>query len=108
MPATLLTNGTGTFGSILKEFYLGPIQEQLNNEAHVLELFEKVTVDWNGKYAVLPIRTGRNTGVGFRTESGGAAVATNANLPTIPKDAFLGRAHNNLSHLEPYEWMDEP
>lgn len=42
-----------TFDAILKEFYIGPINDQLNNEIMVLQMFEKATVDWNGKVAVL-------------------------------------------------------
>ena len=60
MPATLTT-----LADILKEFYLGPIQEQLNNEVLCLELFEKVTTDWAGKQVVIPVHLDRNTGVGF-------------------------------------------
>ena len=37
-----------TFESILKEFYLGPVIEEINNEVHVIEMFEKATVDWQG------------------------------------------------------------
>lgn len=32
---------------------------------------------------------------------------TALNKPVRPKDAFLGSAHNNLSHLVPYDWMQE-
>lgn len=59
-----------TFDSILKEFYLGPIQEQLNNEIMVLQMFQKATVDWNGKIAVMPVHLGRNSGVNWADESG--------------------------------------
>jgi len=31
---------------------------------------------------------------------------TRASLPARPKDQFLGSAHNHLSHLEPYDWME--
>lgn len=30
---------------------------------------------------------------------------TNAGLPERPKDQFLGSAHNNLAHLDHYDWM---
>ena len=58
-----------TFDNILKEFYLGPVQEQLNQEVLVIELFEKAVVDWNGKHAIIPVHTARNSGVGFRSDS---------------------------------------
>jgi hypothetical protein len=57
-----------TFDAILKEFYLGPIQEQLNNEIMVLQMFQKATVDWNGKVAVMPVHLGRNSGVDWAGE----------------------------------------
>lgn len=60
MAATLTT-----LAAILKEFYLGPIQEQLNNEVLCLEMFEKVTTDWAGKQVVIPIHVSRNTGTGY-------------------------------------------
>jgi hypothetical protein len=47
MPAT-----QATLSDILKEFYLGPVQEQLNNEVMVLDLMTKTTVDWNGRVAI--------------------------------------------------------
>ena len=93
MPASLTFGSgafgtSGTFSSILKEFYLGPIQEQLNNEVYVLELFDKMTVDWNGKYTVIPIRTGRNTGVGFRNESGAGGNTANSVLPAAGNQGY--------------------
>jgi len=61
-----------TFQSILKEFYIGPVIEELNNEIFVLEMFEKAVVDWQGRVAIIPVHVSRNTGVGFRQEGGGA------------------------------------
>jgi len=53
-------------GSILKEFYIGPLQEQLNNEVMVLSMFEKAKISWAGKQGVVPVHVGRNSGVAFR------------------------------------------
>ena len=61
-----------TFQSILKEFYIGPVIEELNNEIFVLEMFEKAVVDWQGRVAIIPVHVSRNSGVGFRQEGGGA------------------------------------
>ena len=61
-----------TFQNILKEFYIGPVIEELNNEIFVLEMFEKAVVDWQGRVAIIPVHVSRNTGVGFRQEGGGA------------------------------------
>ena len=42
------------FTAILKEFYLGPIQDQLNEETLVCDMFEKGSVDWNGRLVHIP------------------------------------------------------
>jgi hypothetical protein len=57
-----------TLDAILKEFYVGPIQDQLNQEVLALELFEKAKLDWSGKQVIIPIHTARNSGVGARGE----------------------------------------
>ena len=58
------------FEAILKEFYLGPVIEEINNEVHVIEMFEKATVDWQGRVAIIPVHVQRNTsGVGFSAEN---------------------------------------
>ena len=63
-----------SFSSILKEFYLGPVQEQLNNEVLVLDIMTKMSVDWNGRLAHIPVHIARNTGVRYVGES--AAIPT--------------------------------
>tara|TARA_Y100001938_G_C8044896_1_gene408277 strand:- start:55 stop:1371 length:1317 start_codon:yes stop_codon:yes gene_type:complete len=59
----------GHLDSILKDFYIGPLQEQLNNEVMVLEMFEKAKISWAGKRGVVPVHIGRNTGVAFKAEN---------------------------------------
>ena len=59
-----------TLSAILKEFYLGPVQEQLNNEMLILQTMEKATVDWNGRVAIIPVHLARNSGVAFAAEGG--------------------------------------
>lgn len=61
-----------TLSALLKEFYLAPIQEQLNQEVLVLELMEKAVVDWAGRRVVIPMHTARNSGVSFAAD--GAAL----------------------------------
>lgn len=73
-----------TLNAILKEFYLAPIQEQLNQEVLVLELMEKAVVDWAGKQVVIPLHTARNTGVDYRPDGG----ATSA-LPTAGNETYV-------------------
>jgi len=69
-----------TFEAILKEFYLGPVIEEINNEVHVIEMFEKATVDWQGRVAIIPVHVDRNTGVNFAAE--------NAALPTAGAQGY--------------------
>lgn len=66
-----------TLDSILKEFYVGPIREQIAQEANVLNMFKKMTVSWQGKRAVVPLHVSRNTGVGAIAESGALPTAGN-------------------------------
>lgn len=78
--------GTGIAGftsvdQILKEFYLGPIINQLNNEILAVELFQKAQVDWQGKRAVIPVKVSRNSGVSFLAE--GAALPTAGEVTKI-------------------------
>jgi len=76
----MATANIESLGAILKDFYLGPLQEQLNNEVLALDLFEKATVDWNGKQVIIPVHVGRNTGVDYTTEGG--------TLPTATRQSF--------------------
>jgi len=64
MPATL-----DTIEGILKDYYIGPLQEQLNNEIMCLQMFEKATVSWSGRQALIPVHISRNDGVNYGVES---------------------------------------
>lgn len=59
-----------TLADILKDFYLGPIQEQLNNEVLALDMFEKAKLDWSGRQVIIPVHVSRNAAVGARAEGG--------------------------------------
>ena len=72
MAATVGINGAGTFGPMLKEFYQGPVAEQINNRVWIREYFQKKSKGWSGKQMVIPIHVGRNSGVGFQGEAPGA------------------------------------
>ena len=76
-----------TLQNILKEFYIGPVQDQLNNEMMVLELMEKTTVDWNGRVAIIPVHTARNTGVSYLDEVG--TVGGQTALPAAGSQGYL-------------------
>ena len=54
--------------AILKEFYLGPIIESLNNQLEMVDLFKKITVDWSGKKVIIPVHVSRNSGTDFSAE----------------------------------------
>ena len=54
-----------TLSAVMKQFYLGPLQDQLNNEIMAFDLFQKTKVDWVGKEAIIPVRTARNNSPAF-------------------------------------------
>ena len=76
-----MATSISTLSSVLKQFYLGPIAEQLNQEIRVLSLFDTMTVDWSGKVAIFPLHVSRNTGVG--------AVAEGGTLPTAGNEGYV-------------------
>ena len=84
-----------SFASILKEFYLGPIQDQLNEETLVCDMFEKASVDWNGRQVIIPVHTARNTAVGYRAEGG--ALPGVVGLPGAPIPAQPSQGYSNLT-----------
>lgn len=59
----------GTLSTILKEYYLGPVAEQLNNEVLLLSRLESKSEDLVGKRAYVPLHWGRSAGIGARAES---------------------------------------
>lgn len=59
-----------TADAALKEFYLPPIREQLNNANVLSALVEKNSKDVEGRRAVLSLHVSRNSGVGARAENG--------------------------------------
>ena len=79
-----------TVGSILKEYYLGPVQEQLNNEVLLLSRIEARSEDLVGKAAFVPLHTGRSSGIG--------AVAESAALPSAGNQSYA-RAEYDLKYL---------
>ena len=67
--------------AILKEFYLGPIIESLNNQLEMVQMFTKSTLDWQGRQVVIPVHVSRNDGTGYRAELG--------SLPTAGKQGYV-------------------
>ena len=79
-----------TVDAILKEYYLGPVQEQLNNEVLLLSRLEARSEDLVGKAAFVPLHTNRSAGIG--------AVAESATLPTAGNQSYA-RAEYDLKYL---------
>jgi len=79
-----------TVDSILKEYYLGPVQEQLNNEVLLLSRLEARSEDLVGKAAFVPLHIGRSAGIG--------AVAESATLPEAGNQSYA-RAEYDLKYL---------
>ena len=88
-PGASIATDVNSINKILKEFYLGPIQNQLNNEVMAVEMFDKGSFDWAGKQVVIPLKVGRNTGVGYRGEADSTSVAgSRVTLPTAGKQIY--------------------
>lgn len=73
MAGLTLTNAD----KVLKEFYLAPVREQLNNAVKTLAQFEKNYEDIVGKRAYVPIHVSRNSGIGARADGGSLPTAGN-------------------------------
>jgi hypothetical protein len=57
-----------TVSNILKDMYLPPVVEQLNNEVLFSQLLETSSKELFGNQAVVPLHTGRSGGIGARDE----------------------------------------
>ncbi len=79
-----------TIDAILKDVYVGTINEQLNNEVVLLRLFEKKPAPFSGRKVVLALHVARNSGVGARGENGTLPTATNQ----VYIDAVVNTAYN--------------
>lgn len=58
--------------AILKDLYVGPIVEQINNKTYMLDQIERdsESVDLVGRRAIIPVHTNRNRGRGSRGDGG--------------------------------------
>lgn len=63
------------FDAVLKEDYLGPIRDQINNSTILMKRLEKNEEDVEGSEAVVPLHTARNSGVGARADGGALPTA---------------------------------
>ena len=79
-----------TLDRILKDFYLGPIIEALNNQIEMVQLFQKSVLDWSGRQVVIPIHVGRNNGVAYANESQGVGGGgTGDTLPVAGNQTYV-------------------
>jgi hypothetical protein len=75
--------------AVLKEWYIGPTAEQLNQEVMVTQLLGVSSENLEGLKAVLPLHTARSGGIGSRRER--------AELPKAGKQGY-GRAEYDLKY----------
>lgn len=79
-----------TLSNVLKDYYLPPVVEQLNNEVLLISRLEAQDQPLYGNQAVIPVHTGRTSGIGAR----GELVA----LPAAGNQAYA-RAVYDLKYL---------
>ena len=65
-----------TLDPILKEFYIPPVVEQLNNEVLVFQLLDASDEELVGRRAIVPVHSRRSGGIGARAEYGTLPVAS--------------------------------
>lgn len=68
---------SSTLYNVLKEFYLGPVQDQLNSEILLPQILPLSKENLEGRKAVLPLHSARSDGVGSAPESGTLPTAGN-------------------------------
>ena len=76
--------------AVLKEFYVGPIAEQLNTNVLISQVLRTDAENLEGLKAVIPLHTGRSGGIGARGE--------NVTLPTAGAQKYQ-RATYDLKYL---------
>ena len=59
-----------TLENVLKDMYLPPVVEQLNNEVLIIQILEARSQELFGRQAIVPLHYGRSGGVGARAENG--------------------------------------
>ena len=68
-------SSVNSLDTILKEFYSGPIRDQLNNEMLVFELFNRKKMNWVGRRVIMPVRVARNTTSAYAADNGSLPAA---------------------------------
>lgn len=62
------TGNLSTVAAILKDMYLPPVTDQLNNDVLFLQILESRSEDLFGNQAIVPLHTGRTGSIGARGE----------------------------------------
>ncbi len=78
---------TNEIGQLLKEFFLSPVQEQLNRETIALDLFEKARVNWAGRIAIIPVHVGNAGGGVVYNDAGTVPAATTQDFEKLAVEA---------------------
>ena len=65
------------FDAVLKNIYLGPIRDQLNDKTILLKRIERDEESVSGKNATISLNYGRNEGIGARSDGGALPTAGN-------------------------------
>ena len=68
-------SSVNSLDTILKEFYSGPIRDQLNNEMLVFELFNRKKMNWVGRRVIMPVRVARNATSAYAADNGSLPAA---------------------------------
>jgi hypothetical protein len=68
----MATDSLTAADAILKEFYVGPVVEQLNKKTFMIDRIERDTtqIDFTGRRAIVPVEKARNRGRGSRADGG--------------------------------------
>lgn len=87
--------------AILKDSYVGPIVEQINNKTYMLDQIERDSehVDLYGRRAIIPVHTNRNRGRGSRADGG--------TLPTAGKQSWQDAIVHIKGHFSGIEVTDQ-
>lgn len=79
-----------TLGAILKDLYLPPVVEQLNNEILLVQRLEKSSDEIFGNQAIVPLHVNRSGGIGSRAE--------NAALPSAGSQGYAKAVYDLKYH----------
>lgn len=78
---------TTEIGKLLTEFFLSPVQEQLNRETIALDLFEKARVNWAGRIAIIPVHIGATGGEVVYSDAGTVPLAREQTFAKLSVEA---------------------